>query len=123
MSAQEALWNLPNQLGGWWWLLCSAMAIPAAVMIMVRMVINEPFSLLTTARTLIAASMFAFGMIPLNSGFLPWAVLLTTAGGLLSSILIITNWCNRPDQSLNALQTIWRWITTRKNGRNVAHNR
>lgn len=110
MDAQTALWVIPNKLGDAWWLVCAALAVPSAFMILLKLVINEPFNLLTTARVLIAASLFSFGMVPLNSGFLPWAALMSCAGGLLTSVLMITGWCNRQDQSLTVLRALLRWI-------------
>ena len=34
-------------------------------------------------------------------------------GGFITSVLIATNWCNRPDQSLSVSRAIGRWIVAK----------
>lgn len=109
MDAQTALWALPSKLDGIWWLVCAAFALPAATLIVVKMIINEPINLLTTSRVIIAGSLFFFGMTPLNSGFLPWGALLACIGGFLTSVLIATGWCNRPNRNDTVPRALWRW--------------
>lgn len=110
MDAQTALWALPSRLDDIWWLVCAAFALPSAMMILVKMVINEPINLLTTSRVVIAGSLFFFGMVPLNSGFIPWGVLLACVGGFMTTTLIATGWCHREDQSLTVSRAIWNWL-------------
>ena len=95
---QELLWRLPNMLGHGWWYMCSGIATAALLTIFLYMIMNEKFSGLLVARSLLALSMLCFALIPLNSGWLPWGVLLLSAGGFYSYFLIATNWCNRHDK-------------------------
>lgn len=105
MSPQDFLWSLPTSLGVGWWLMCSALAIPAAGVMLIKLVVNEPFNMLTLTRAVIVCSFVAFGLVPLNSGWLPWGVLLASLGGLMASLLLAVSWCHRPDK-LAWLQSI-----------------
>ena len=110
MSPQDALWTIPNGFGATWWIVCSALAAPAALIMFVTMVMRHPFSALLVARVLIVGSLVCFAAIPLNSGWLPWGVLLASAGGLMAAILIATGWCEREDQSLTIAAALGRWV-------------
>lgn len=112
MNPQDALWQLPNALGNSWWLICAMFSLPAAALMMLKLIINEPLSLLTISRTVIVASLVAFGMTPLNSGWLPWGVLLASVGGFMAAVLLTTGWCNRADQRIRTLpRVLWQWLT------------
>lgn len=111
MNAQEALWALPTELGNLWWLVCAAFALPAAVLMLLKLIINEPFGLLTVSRSIIVGSLVAFGMAPLNSGWIPWGVLMASAGGLMAAVLIATGWCTRKNQSASLSRIVWNWIS------------
>lgn len=112
MNAQDALWSVPTDMGNLWWLICAAFALPAAILMTVKLIINEPFGLLTVSRAVIVGSLVAFGMAPLNSGWIPWGVLMASVGGLMAAALIATGWCTRKDQSISLSQAVWRWIAS-----------
>lgn len=117
MNPQDALWQIPTELGNVWWLICAAFSLPAATLMLLKLIINEPLSLLTISRTIIVASLVAFGMAPLNSGMVPWGVFLASVGGFMASILLATGWCNRADQRLRTLpRVLWHWLTGRERG-------
>lgn len=98
MNPQELLWKLPNIMGHGWWYMCSAIATAAVLTIFLYMIMNEKFSGLLMARTLLAAGMLCFALVPLNSGWIPWGVLLASIGSLYSAFLIATDWCHRHDK-------------------------
>lgn len=98
MSAQDALWMPANYLGAWWWLICAAFAMPAAVLLFLTMIMNEKMSALLIARLLILGSLVCFALVPLNSGWLPFGVMFASVGGLFTTILIATKWCDRADK-------------------------
>ncbi len=110
MSAQDALWHVPNYFGDAWWLASALMAGVAAFIMFATMILHHPFSALLVARILIVGSLVAFAMAPLNSGWVPFGVMLASAGGLMASILIATGWCERPDQSLTIGRALLRWL-------------
>ncbi len=95
---QELLWRIPNMMGHGWWYMISGIATAAALTVFLYMIMNERFSALLVARSLLAGAMVCFALIPLNSGWLPWGVLLASAGSLYSGFLIATDWCTRHDK-------------------------
>lgn len=95
---QELLWRIPNAFGHGWWYMCSGIATAALLTIFLYMIVNEKFSGLLVARSILAGSMVCFALVPLNSGWLPWGVLLSCVGSLHSAFLIATNWCERHDK-------------------------
>ena len=97
-NPQDLLWSIPNMLGHGWWYLCSALAFIAMLTSFLYLIMNEKLSALLLSRVLLCAGMVCFWLIPLNSGWLPWGVLLTTSGYALASFLIATNWCHRQDK-------------------------
>lgn len=111
MNAQDALWLLPTELGTLWWLICAAFALPAASIMLLKLIINEPFGLLTVSRSVIVGSLVAFGMAPLNSGWIPWGILMASVGGCMAAVLLATGWCNRPNPSASLSRTVWNWIS------------
>lgn len=111
MDAQDALWHIPTEMGGAWWLICAIFALPAATAMLLKMIINEPLSLLTVSRVIIAGSLVAFGMSPLNSGWIPWGVLLASIGGAMAAILIATGWCNMKSQNMPFQHRVRQWMT------------
>lgn len=98
MNAQDALWGPANYLGHGWWYICSAIAGTAALTMFLYMIMNQKFSALLVSRVILTASMVCFTLIPLNSGWLPWGVLLAAVGCFYASFLIATDWCNRHDK-------------------------
>ena len=110
MSPQDTLWAFSNHFGNSWWLVCSAFALPAAFIMLLKMVINEPFSSLLVGRVFLMGGFLAFGVTPLNSGWLPIGAMLVSMGGLISAVLIATNWCSREDTSVSMPRAIYRWV-------------
>lgn len=109
MNAQDAVWFVPNLFGSWWWVICAVPAAIAAALLFVTMVMNHPFDLLLVARIMVVGSLVSFACAPLNSGWVPWGILLASNGGLLTSILLATKWCERPDKSVTIPVALWRW--------------
>ena len=110
MTPQEWLWYIPNLFGPWWWIACAIPAAIAAALMFVTAIMRHPADMLFGARMLIVAGLVSFACVPLNSGWLPWGALLSSMGALLASILIATNWCERPDKSLTVTVALWRWL-------------
>ncbi len=98
MNAQDLLWKIPGIMGHGWWYMCSAIATAATLTMFLYMIMNQKFSGLLISRVLMTGGMLCFALIPLNSGWLPWGVLLISTGALHASFLIATDWCNRQDK-------------------------
>lgn len=109
MTPQDTLWSFSNHFGDGWWLVCAGFALPTAFIMLLKMVVNEPFSALLVGRVFLMGGFLAFGVVPLNSGWLPIGVLLASVGGFISAILIATGWCDRKDKSVNMAQAMWAW--------------
>jgi hypothetical protein len=109
VSAQDALWFVPSQLGPWWTGAVGLIAAAASVLMFLTMVLRHPFNALLVARVLMLGGSICFAMTPLNSGWQPWGALFASSGVLMTSLLIATDWCNRPDQALRVHTAIWRW--------------
>ena len=105
-NPQDLLWSIPSSLGNGWWLICSAFALPGAGLCFLYLIMNERMSVLVFSRLLMTGGLLAIGLVPLNSGWLPWGVLLLSAGGFCSYFLIATNWCNRHDK-LDIIRLWW----------------
>lgn len=101
---------IPTALGNWWWLLCSVFALPAAVIMLVKMVLNHPLDALLVARIVIVGSLVMFGLSPLNSGWTPWACLLASFGGFMAAVLLATGWCQRANQDEWLVPALWRYV-------------
>lgn len=107
---QQLLWECPTFFGRIWWLVCACFAGPACILILAYMVHNQKWGALLISRLLVMVGLLCFSVTWLNSGFLPWGVLLVSIGGCMSSAMIATDWCNRPDQSTTLLGDGLRWI-------------
>jgi len=112
-NSQDALWALPNALGAWWWGIAAFFATMGALTMFLYMFMNQPFSGLLMSRIILMAAMVCFALTPLNSGWLPWGVMLASIGGFYASFLIATDWCNRQ----NKWHDLWAALTWRKQGR------
>lgn len=97
-NPQELLWAVPSAVGNWWWVVCGVLAITAAILCFLYLIMNERFSAVIFSRVLMTGGYIAIGMTPLNSGWLPWGVLLLSAGGAYTYFLLATNWCMRHDK-------------------------
>jgi hypothetical protein len=110
VTPQEMLWWLPSTLGNGWNWIVAAMAAPACVLMLLWMVIGHDWTALLFARLVMLGSFVCFALAPLNSGWLPWGALLAAAGGLLTSVLIATNWCERTDKTVKMHTALGRWL-------------
>jgi hypothetical protein len=97
-NAQDLLWFIPNLLGNWWWVVCAIFALPGAVLCFLYLIMNERFTIIILSRAIMSGGLVLIGMTPLNSGCLPWGVLLLSTGGCLAYFLLATNWCAHPDK-------------------------
>jgi hypothetical protein len=103
-DAQTLLWTLPTSLGPFWWIICMLFSAPAAMLMVLYMIMRHPFNALLVARLMILGSLLMFALIPLNSGWMPWGVMMASAGGLFTTFLIASHWCERKDPWGDALQ-------------------
>lgn len=87
MSTQQALWAIPTLLGEWWWIICGAMALPAAFIVFARSIMNHDVSPATICKFLHVCSLVAIAAVWLNSGWIPWALALNAFTGLLWALL------------------------------------
>lgn len=92
MTSQDTLWALPTSMGSVWWLLCAAMAFPAALTVFFKSVMNQRISAVTICKFLHVCSLIGISGIWLNSGWLPWTVALTALSGLLWACLPVLQW-------------------------------
>jgi hypothetical protein len=97
-SAQDLLWSVPNFVGDWWWVACAIFAFPAALLCFLYLIMNEKFTIVILSRAILSGGMMLIGLTPLNSGCLPWGVLLVSTGGCLAYFLLATNWCAHDDK-------------------------
>lgn len=115
MSWQDVLTTLPNEMGWMWFALWGVLALVAAAIMFVHMIKDEPFSALLVSRVLLGIGLLLIPLSALQPGWQPWINTFFASGALLSSVLISTNWCNRPDKSLSMWRAIGRWIGCRLN--------
>ena len=95
MEAHPFLEWVPHTIGHrWWYLACAAIALAACLTSFLFMIMNEKFSELLLSRVIICGGMLCFALVPLNPGWLPWGVMLTSAGYLFAAFLIATDWCH-----------------------------
>lgn len=113
MSWQDVLTALPDRMGWTWFALWGALALGAAALMFVHLIKDEPFSALLISRVLLGIGLLMIPLSALQPGWQPWINVFFASGGLLSSVLISTNWCNRPDKSVSMLRAIARWIVAR----------
>ena len=97
-NPQDLLWAFPTSMGNWWWVVCAVFSIVGATLCFLHLIMNERFSVVMLSRLLMTGGYIAIGMVPLNSGWLPWGVLLLSIGGCYTYFLIATNWCHRVDK-------------------------
>lgn len=97
-NAQDALWAIPTSMGPAWWMISSIFAGIGALTMFLYMIMNQPFSGLLVSRIILMGAMVCFALVPLNSGWLPWGVMLASVGGAYASFLIATNWCERQNK-------------------------
>jgi len=118
LSAQALLWGIPNYFGHGWWYLCSGISLAAAMTMFLYMIMNEKASALLAARVMIWLGLICFSLVPLNSGWVPWGVLIMSCGMLYTSFLIATDWCTRHDK-----WRVIRDIFNRRQGRHARERR
>lgn len=112
-SWQEVLTALPDRMAWAWFALWGLLALAAAAIMFVHLIKDEPFSALLVSRVLLGIGLLLIPLSALQPGWQPWINVFFASGGLLSSVLIATNWCNRPDQSVSMIRAIGRWVVAR----------
>jgi len=120
-SWQDVLWAIPGHMGWGWQALWGVLALVAAGIMFVKMIVNEPFSALLVARVLLGIGLLLIPLQLLQPGWQPWIDAFYAMGGFLSSVLIATGWCTRPDQSVTMTKAIGRWIIGRIDALHVAN--
>lgn len=129
-SWQDALWYLPNAAGCWWDVSIGALAIITAFIGFAKLILNHRFDALLVARSLVYGGFFLIGANMFNTGWTKYAMAVLVMGGFLSTMLIVTNWCDRPDKNLTIPRALWRWTahhilviigSLRHDGRGASH--
>jgi CHASE2 domain-containing sensor protein len=107
---QEILTAVPDRMGWLWFAGWGVLSLVGAAILFVKLIVNEPFSALLVSRALLGIAMLLIPLSALQPGWQPWINAFLAMGGCLSSVLIATNWCNRPDKSVGPLRAIGRWV-------------
>lgn len=106
---QEVLWTIPTSLGWVWYAIWGVMAGTAALIMFFTMILNHAFNALLVARSLLGIGLMLIPLCVFQSGWQAWIPAFYATGGLMSAILIATNWCNREDRSRNVGRALWAW--------------
>lgn len=110
MSPQEVLWAIPNSFNGWWPWIVAAFSGPAAIIMLVKMILRHPFDALLVGRCIIAGGLVCFTYRPFNSGLTEIGIAHLVVGSLLSSILLASGWCNREDKTVMLVPFLFHWV-------------
>lgn len=97
MSAQDALWSIPEALGWIWYATLSLMAAAAALIMILKMILHHPFDALLVARFWVVGGLICFAYRVFNSGLSEIGIAFTITGSLFTSLIIASGWCNRPE--------------------------
>lgn len=116
-NSQDALWIVPNALGPLWWIIASVLGWTGALLMFLYLIMNQQWSGLLLSRILIAAGLVCFGMAPLNSGWIPWGVMISSIGGCYVSFLIATDWCHRENKWQDLWIALTGWMRRKEDGR------
>jgi hypothetical protein len=109
---QDLLWRLPNHFGYWWEIGVSSIALFTALLLFLKLIMGHAFDAILFARSVVGLGLVMVGMTPLNSGWNRISVAVLVVGLFISTILIVTGWCDREDKSLTIPKALWR--TTKK---------
>ena len=108
MSAQSALWSIPEALGWWWYASLSVMAAAAAIIMILKMVLHHPFDALLVARSIIVGGLVCFAYRPFNSGLSELGIGFFVTGSLFTACLVASGWCQREDKTTSLVPFLWR---------------
>ena len=95
MSAQTALWSVPEYLGWWWYGTLSLISAVTVLIMLFKLILGWQFGALMFARCLICGGLVCFTYRSGNSGFSEFGIALTVLGSFLSSLLLAFDWCAR----------------------------
>lgn len=93
---QAVLWAAPETWGGWWTWGWGTMALLAALLMFLRTVWRERWTLLTAFRALYTFGLFTIFLAALNSGWQRWTEPLFAISGLGMAIIYFLNWHREP---------------------------
>ena len=111
MIWQDMLWGAVNACGRWWDLTLAVIAAITAFSIFMRAIIgNHKVDALFIARTTVGVGLVLVTAIVLNSGWLKPALGLLVIGIGFTQLIIVTDWCNRADQTTSMLGVSARWL-------------
>lgn len=88
---QSALWDVPNQLGGWWTWGWSLVALVAAIMMFLRTVLRSHWNALTFFQSLYTFGLFAIFLVAFNSGWQRWLEPIFAISGLGMAVIYFFN--------------------------------
>lgn len=112
-SWQDLLAIPPDQLGWGWSAVWGVMGLVASMVMFLTMILHHPFSALLVSRVILGLGLLLLGLKMLQPGWGPYVDACYAVGGLLSSLLIATGWCNREDQSVPMWRAVLRWTLGR----------
>lgn len=107
---QDFLWALPNSMGSWWDIIWGVLALAASIIMFVKMILHHPFDALLVARSILAFGLFLVALSAVNSGWQRYVPAMFALGGFMTSMLLVTDWCNRKDKSVNLWDALVRWL-------------
>lgn len=109
-SWQDALWALPNYCGHIWDVSVGILALVTAFILFTKMIMNRDWDALVAMRSVICAALVMVFLNSINSGWTKWLIASFVIGSFGTTILVATNWCNRPDKTVTIRQAIGRWL-------------
>lgn len=109
---QDVLWAIPNSFGPHWDVFFGMLAVITAVVGFLKLIMNHPFNALLVSRVIIYGGYLLVGAMMLNSGWTKIAIGVLVSGGFFTTMLIVSGWCERKDQSETLLGALGRWLYT-----------
>ena len=111
MIWQDMIWGLVNACGRWWDITLAVVAGTTAFSIFMRSIMGKhEVDALFMARTTVGLGLVLVVAVLLNSGWLKPALGLLVVGIGFTQLIIVLDWCNRPDQSTTMLGVLARWL-------------
>lgn len=107
MSAQDALWSIPEALGWIWYATLSLMAAAAALIMILKMILHHPFDALLVARFWVVGGLICFAYRVFNSGLSEIGIAFIVTGSLFTSLIMASGWCNRPEPRQMLVPYLW----------------
>lgn len=110
MTWQTALWDMVNACGRWWDIVVGLIALLSALILFLKLLLNERFGAMFLARFLTGVGLLATIFIPLNSGWTKIALALLVAGCTLSILLTATGWSHRAVRLTTVFGVLGHWV-------------